>query len=157
MIFTFYSYYFNILSHFRARDPDMGTQSHVFVIFLVMFFSYYFHMFVKTSFSSLSIRTIFTISNVLRTCLHTPVAPAGVLPALSSRLSLPSHHLPGRLCWTMPGAQYHDLTGTAPLPWQASGKKMTRVKQDPAWGNAAFNLCDVKHNNVMQNAGQQDQ
>ena len=42
----------------------LGTQiralSHIFCIFLVVFFSYYFHIFVKTSFSSISIRTIFT-------------------------------------------------------------------------------------------------
>ena len=43
------SHYFHIcfilFSHFCPRDPDLGPKSHSFVIFLVMFFSYYFHMF----------------------------------------------------------------------------------------------------------------
>ena len=37
---------FMFLSHFWARDPDPGFKNHMFVIFLVILFSYDFHIFV---------------------------------------------------------------------------------------------------------------
>ena len=47
--FTWFSYFIHIififLSHFWARDPDPGPKSHIFVIFLVIFCSYDFHIF----------------------------------------------------------------------------------------------------------------
>ena len=47
---TLFSHFVHIififLSHFWARDPDMDPKSHIFVIFLVIFYSYYFHIFV---------------------------------------------------------------------------------------------------------------
>ena len=48
--FTWFSHSFYMififLLHFGARDPDPGPKSHIFVIFLVILFSYYFHIFV---------------------------------------------------------------------------------------------------------------
>ena len=38
------------LSHFWARDPDPDPKSHIFVIFLVIFVSYYFHILWKPRF-----------------------------------------------------------------------------------------------------------
>ena len=32
--------------HLEARDPDPGSKSHIFVIFLAILFSYYFHIIV---------------------------------------------------------------------------------------------------------------
>ena len=43
-IFTCVSYYFIFVSHFWPRDPDSGPKNHIFVIFLVIFYSYYFHI-----------------------------------------------------------------------------------------------------------------
>ena len=37
---------FIFVSHFWPRDPHPGPKSHIFVIFLVIFFSYYFHIIV---------------------------------------------------------------------------------------------------------------
>ena len=37
---------FIFLSHFWPRDPDSGPTDHIFVTFLVIFFSYYFHIIV---------------------------------------------------------------------------------------------------------------
>ena len=48
--FTLFSHFnhiiFIILLHCWAPDPDPGPKSHIFVIFLVIFFSYYFHIIV---------------------------------------------------------------------------------------------------------------
>jgi hypothetical protein len=48
--FTLFSHFIHIifvfLLHFWARDPDPDPKSHIFVIFLVILFSYYFHIFV---------------------------------------------------------------------------------------------------------------
>ena len=48
--FTLFSHLIHIifilLSHFWARDPDPGPKSHIFVIFLVIFFSCFLHIFV---------------------------------------------------------------------------------------------------------------
>ena len=60
IIFTCFSYYSHIFITFFGSGRWSGPQSHIFVIFLIIVVSYYFHIFVKTSFSSLSIRTIFT-------------------------------------------------------------------------------------------------
>ena len=35
---------FVFLSHFGARDPDPGHKSHILIIFLIIFVSYYFHI-----------------------------------------------------------------------------------------------------------------
>ena len=43
IVFTFVHIIFILLSHFSARDSDPGPKSHIFVIFLVTFVSYYFH------------------------------------------------------------------------------------------------------------------
>ena len=84
--FTLFSHFIHIificLLHFWARDPDPGPKSHIFVIFLVIFFSYYFHIFVKTSFSGLSIRTIFTSAVYFDHWSSEPSSIPGPVPPL---------------------------------------------------------------------------
>jgi hypothetical protein len=50
MMFTFFHIILIFFSYFWAPDPDPGPKSHIFVIFLVIFVSYYFQISVKPSF-----------------------------------------------------------------------------------------------------------